>query len=143
MMDYGFGVWGIVSTVVSSLIGGGFVGGFLTVRAQKKKANAEAKGAEATAESSELDNVEKAIKIWREMAIAMNAELVSSRSNYQTVVTQVEALRKEVHQLNSISTRMLKMLEQITHDNMEKMVCAMKEELEKNTGVHLRDEIQK
>jgi hypothetical protein len=35
------------------------------------------------------------------------------------------------------------MLEQITHDNMEKMVSAMKEELQKNTGIHFRDETQK
>ena len=132
-----------VSLALNLIFGGGFLISFLTLRSQRKKAGAEAKGAEATAEGSELDNVEKAIKIWREMATEMNTELIASRSNYQTVVTQVEALGKEVHQLNTISTRILKMLEQITHDNMEKMVTAMKDELQKNTGFHLKDEKQK
>lgn len=137
MMDLGgfdFGIWGVVSTVVASIFGGGFVGSFLTVRAQRKKATAEAKGAEATAESTELDNVEKAIKIWREMAQSLKTELEASRSNYAEVASQVELLRKDVQRLNTISNRILKMLDKITHENLDKMVETIKEEIQKSNA---------
>ena len=62
MFEYNFGLWGAISTMLSALFGGGLIFSLLTIRAQKKKANAEAKG-------SELTNVETAIKIWREMSV--------------------------------------------------------------------------
>jgi len=135
MMDLGgfdFGIWGVVSTIVASIFGGGFVGSFLTVRAQRKKATAEAKGAEATAESTELDNVEKAIKIWREMAESLKTELTASNAKYDAVAKQVEALRKDVKQLNCTNQKILKLLDKISHENLESTVEEIKSEIQKS-----------
>ena len=63
-------------TAVGGAGGGGFFGWFFT----RKKSNAEAKG-------SELENVEQAIKIWRE-----TAEKLSAR---------VDELSKEVEELRN------------------------------------------
>ncbi len=62
--------------IIGSLSGGGLMGWFFT----RRKTNAEAKG-------SELDNVDQAIKIWRE-----TAEKLSSK---------VDELSKEVNELRS------------------------------------------
>jgi len=123
----------IIITVISALFGGG-IGSVLTFKATRKKAGAEAKGAEATAESTELDNVEKAIKIWREMAESLKLELEASRKNYDEVARQVEALRKEVQKLNTISQRILKKLDKITHENLDQMVEEIKQEIQKNNA---------
>lgn len=134
-MDLGgfdFGVWGVVSTVVASVFGGGFVGSFLTVRAQRKKATAEAKGAEANAESTELDNVEKAIKIWREMAESLKSELTASNAKYEAVAKQVEALRRDVRKLNCTNRKILDLLENISHDNLEVTVKEIRDEIKKS-----------
>ena len=123
----------IIITVISALFGGG-IGSVLTFKATRKKAGAEAKGAEATAESTELDNVEKAIKIWREMAESLKLELEASRKNYDEVARQVEALRKEVQKLNTISQRILKKLDKITHENLDQMVEEIKQEIQKSNA---------
>lgn len=65
-----------IITAVGGAGGGGFFGWFFT----RKKSNAEAKG-------SELENVEQAIKIWRE-----TAEKLSKR---------VDELSKEVEELRN------------------------------------------
>lgn len=124
----------IISLVLNLVFGGGLIFQFLTVRSQRKKAASEAKGAEATAEGTELENVETAIRIWREMAIAMNKELLESRTKYEEVARELEALRKEVRQLNFTSNRILKLLDKITHENLEKMVEVIKDEIQKNNA---------
>lgn len=133
-MDFGFdfGVWGVVSTIVASVFGGGFVGSFLTVRAQRKKATAEAKGAEANAESTELDNVEKAITIWREMAENLKAQRDDALKQFGEVSKQVEALRRDVRKLNCTNQKILDLLDKISHDNLEKTVAEMKEVIGKS-----------
>lgn len=69
--------WGEeIIKIVGSLGGGGFMGWFFT----RKKTNAEAKG-------SELENVEQAIKIWRETA--------------EKLSNQVNDLRNEVDELRN------------------------------------------
>ena len=122
----------VVSIALNLIFGGGFIITLLTLRAQRKKAGAEAKGAEATAESTELDNVEKAIKIWREMAESLKTQLSETQSNYTEMAKQVEGLRKDVNRLNCTSNRILKMLNQITHENMEKLVSDIKDEIQKS-----------
>lgn len=65
-------------TAVGGAGGGGFFGWFFT----RKKSNAEAKG-------SELENVEQAIKIWRE-----TAEKLSKRVD--ELSAEVDELRKDL-----------------------------------------------
>ena len=65
-----------IITAVGGAGGGGFFGWFFT----RKKSNAEAKG-------SELENVEQAIKIWRETALELSK--------------RVDELSKEVEELRN------------------------------------------
>jgi len=111
----------IIITVIGTIFGGG-LGSFVTIRTQKKKAAAEA-------ESTELDNVEKAITIWREMAQQLKTELEQSGTRYVEVAQQVDELRKEVNKLTAASNKILKMLDKITHDNLEKVVEQIKNEI--------------
>ena len=67
-----------VVKIVGSVGGGGIIGYFVT----RKKTNADAKG-------SELENVEHAIKIWRE-----TAEKLSTRVDELSL--EVEELRKDL-----------------------------------------------
>lgn len=67
-----------IITAVGGAGGGGFFGWFFT----RKKTNAEAKG-------SELENVEQAIKIWRE-----TAEKLSKRVD--ELSAEVDELRKDL-----------------------------------------------
>jgi septal ring factor EnvC (AmiA/AmiB activator) len=70
-------------TAVGGAGGGGFFGWFFT----RKKSNAEAKG-------SELENVEQAIKIWRESCEALQV------SN-EKLAAKVEELTKRVQDLEN------------------------------------------
>ncbi len=117
----------ILSLIFNVLLGGGLLGTVVTLKAQKKKADAEAKGAEATAESTELDNVDKAVKIWRDLAESMeqrNKELIQ---NYNDLLAEVKGLRCEIKGQNTKINKILKILDTIDHDNMEQKVKEAKE----------------
>lgn len=124
----------IASLALNLIFGGGIIITFITLKSQRKRAAAEADGAVASADSTELDNVDKAIKIWREMAMELKSELTASRTKYEEVSVQVECLRRDVQKLNNISTRILKMLDKITHENLDKMVETIKEEIQKSNA---------
>jgi hypothetical protein len=127
-MMYGFGIWSVVSSLISAVLGGGMVWIF-AMKAQKKRLNAEAKGAEANAESTELNNVEKAITIWREMAESLKKELEASRTKYDEVTKQVVELKKSVDKLNTSNQRILKLLDRISPENMDKLIAEIKHEI--------------
>jgi flagellar motility protein MotE (MotC chaperone) len=133
MFDAGFdyGLYGLISTVINLVLGGGFVLTFLTLRAQRKKATAEAAGAEAQAESIELDNVEKAVRIWREIAEGVTAELKQQRAFNDQLNQKLEALQKQVEALNCQNKRIVKLLDKITHENLAEVVNQMKDVLNK------------
>ena len=120
---------GILSIVLNALLGGGLLFQFITLRAQRKKADAEAEGAKATAETTELKNVETAISIWREMALQLKNELENQRSQYVEVTTHVDALRREVKRLTEASNKILKLLDRITPENLERMKEQIKAEI--------------
>lgn len=111
----------LISLILNLLLGGGIIT-LLTMRATKKKANAEAVSAVAQAESSELDNVEKAIKIWREMA-------ESSVQKYDKLADEVSQLKRTVDKLNQTNSKILKLLEKISPDNIEGPVQQIKDEI--------------
>lgn len=128
-----YSVFDMISLALNLILGGGFIF-ILTVRAQKKKANAEAQGAEALAESTELDNVEKAIKIWREMAESLRLELQDSRHKYEEIVSQVAELKKSIDRLNNTNARILRMLDKMSPSNFDKLVAEIKQEIEHARG---------
>ena len=119
----------IISIILNGLLGGGFFIQFVTLRSLRVKAQAEADTASANTDSVELENVNRAITIWREMAESLKAELKESRDKYSEVAEQVEALRKEVAKVNNTSNKILRLLDRITIDNLEKIVEQIKVEI--------------
>jgi len=117
----------ILSLIFNVLLGGGLLGTIVSLKAQKNKANAEAKGAEANAESTELDNVDKAVKIWRDLAENMELRNKELQKNYEELLTEVRSLRQEVRKQNSTINKILKILDSIDHDNLEQKVQEAKD----------------
>ncbi len=122
----------IVSLLLNLILGGGLIVTFVTLKAAKKQA-------EATAEGSELDNVEKAVRIWRESAeqIAASGErrynelhgnLTKEIKSMSERMTEMEAT---INKLNKINGQILKILKDINHDNLEQK----KEEAKNLSGV--------
>lgn len=129
----------IILAVISALAGGG-LSSVLVLRYTRQKAAAEAKQAEvgvkkadAEADASELDNVQVAIKIWREMAESLQVELEKSRANYTQVTTEIACLREQVKRLTSINSKILKLLDKLTPENLEKMVEQIKKEIHESS----------
>ena len=123
-----------INLILNLALGGGFIITFITLRSTRIKAAAEAKSAMALAESIEIDNVSKAIAIWRDMAENVNLELQASRAQYQELTKHVSVLRSDIARISAISTRILKMLDDPDHSNLEKMISAIREEINKNNS---------
>jgi predicted nucleic acid-binding Zn-ribbon protein len=120
---------GYLSVIINALLGGGIIIQFITMRSIRAKAQAQAGLAKAETESKELDNVNEAITIWREMAKSLKEELQESRSNYDSVAKEVNELRSEINKLTATSNKIVKLLDRITHDNLDKMVEQIKNEI--------------
>lgn len=99
---------------------------FATLRAQKKEAWAKSQKMVAQASGDEIKNVEAAIKIWREIAQDM-------ADKYDSVSRQVEQLSKEVRRLNTINSRIAKLLDKITPENFDHMIEEIKKQMNEGT----------
>lgn len=108
-MDFTAIISAIVAAVFSSL------GTIVTIRSTKKK--------------GELDNVQEAITIWRETAEKFAEQLKIERAEKDEIVKQIEALRCEVTKLRGLTSRVLKLLDRITPENVEVMKSEIKNEL--------------
>jgi septal ring factor EnvC (AmiA/AmiB activator) len=113
------------------VLGGGMMYLF-TLKSKKKEAAATAQNAEAMAESQELNNVEKAIAIWRKMAEDLEKELDKQRQKTVELTTQINELSKEVKRLTCINSRIMRLLDNITPDNIESTVGKMKKMIDDN-----------
>lgn len=114
------GMFEMVSFVLNLLLGSGLIITLATLKFMRKEAGGKANKAVAEARADEIQNVEAAIKIWREIAQDM-------ADKYDLVTNQVEKLSKEVRRLNTINNRIVKLLDKITADNLESMVDAIKQ----------------
>ncbi len=112
----------IVSLVLNLVFGTGFIVTLVTLKSARSEADAKAKLAVSEYKTNEIQNVESAIKIWRQMAEQMS-------DKYDEVIHELDKLRKEVNRLNRINTRIMKLLDKITPDNMETIVEQIKEEI--------------
>ena len=117
-----FGWFEIFSLLINVVLGGGLIATLVTLRATKKEAYAKAQKAVAEARTTELVNIESAIKIWRQIAQEV-------AEKHDSVSEQVEILRKEIRRLNNINNKILKLLDRITPENVECMVEAIKNEI--------------
>ncbi|WP_461632736.1 hypothetical protein [Labilibaculum euxinus] len=109
-----------ISIILNGIFGGGLLISLFTLRSTKNKAVSEAK-------AKELDNVQEAITIWREMAEGLKAELVASRDNYKEITEQVKSLKRAVSRLTLVNNKMVKLLDKITPENLDEMVKQIKE----------------
>lgn len=119
----------LISLILNLALSGGLIVTLVTLRSTRLKAKAEAKG-------SELDNVQEAITIWREMAENLKCELEASRKKYEESTEQmqkeVESLRLAIGRLTSVNNKMVKLLDKITPENLESMVEQIKKIHENN-----------
>ena len=103
----------------------------------RRKNIADGKKAEAEAEISELDSVEKAIKIWRETAenllTEVNKHLEDKRNLADEIVKlndTITTLYAEVNKLKSINNRNLCALKNITPENAKQVVDELNQHIE-------------
>ena len=116
----------IISLLLNLVFGGGFITTLVTLKSSAKKADADVK-------TTELDNVQEAVKIWRETAETFKSELDSYRANQKEMTLQMECLRKEVAKLSTINCKMVKLLDKINTDNLEQIVEQIKKMHDANT----------
>jgi len=113
------------SQIIQYLIGGALlssVTSLVTLRATRKKA-------EAAAKTNELDNVQEAVKIWRELAESFKSDLEQARKDNCEITSQIESLRKEVVKLTNVTNRVLKLLDKITPENLETTIKEIRDEI--------------
>lgn len=113
-------------SIIQLVMGGaltGFLSTILTLRATRKKADSEAKG-------QELDNVQEAVKIWRELAETFRVDIKNTQEENCELTKQIEGLRKEVVKLTSITKRVLALLDKVTHDNLDQTVKEIRNEMQ-------------
>lgn len=119
----------IVSIVLNALLCGSLIVTLVTLRSTRRKAAADAKKAVAEAVTNELQNVESAIKIWRDLADEMCRKYETTSEQYRTVLGEVEELRKQVSRLAVINNKIMKLLDKITPENLEYMIAKIREEI--------------
>lgn len=109
----------------------------LTWLIARRKNKADGKKAEAEADISELDSVEKAIKIWRETAESLLLEANKRTDDNRVLGDEIRKLNDtitrlyaEVNKLKSINNRILCALNNITPDNAKEVVDKLNKEIE-------------
>lgn len=126
--------WITLLATVFGFVGSGYgLYGLVTVKAQRRKADAEANKVREEVKTNELDNVQEAIKIWREMAESLKAERDEYKRSYLEVqkhnsemAESLAAIKKELTRLTNINTKMVKLLDKITPENLSEMVETIK-----------------
>lgn len=104
-----------ISLLVTFVLGGGIVGLF-TIKTQKKKAEADVKQTQAAAGTTEIDNMSRIAKEWREYA--EEAEMRYS-SMTKLMQSQIESLSADVAKLSKQLNQILKIIKDINHENLE------------------------
>ena len=125
-------------TLLYAIIGGPITI-LLTWVIARKKNLADGKKAEAEADISELDSVEKAIKIWRETAESLLLEANKRTDDNRVLGDEIRKLNDtitrlyaEVNKLKSINNRILCALNNITPDNAKEVVDKLNQEIEQH-----------
>ncbi|HHU96835.1 MAG: hypothetical protein QM237_10895 [Bacteroidota bacterium] len=113
--------------ILNLLLSGGLIVTLATLRSVKREANASAKKAEAQAKASEIENVEAAVKIWRELAEEMEGR-------QKELSRQVDNLSTEVKRLKNATNRVARLLDRITTENMAEMVQQIRDEIQESNN---------
>lgn len=125
----------LISLILNLVFGAGLFVTIVTLKSVKQEARGKAQQAIAEAEKTvaavrkdEIENVEAAIKIWRDMATDM-------AERHSETMKQVELLRKEVNRLRLINNRIVKLLDKITPENLQATVEKIKQEIEDDEAI--------
>lgn len=127
----GFDWFSLISLLANLLLGGGLIVSLVTLKAQKKQAEASARQTEASAETTEIENQKNIALGWREYA-----ESAETRYNAMSALTQKEValLREQVNKMEETikkltvtNNQIIKILKDINHDNLEQKKAEAKE----------------
>ena len=98
-------IMSIVSMVLSFLFGGGIVL-IVTLKATKRKANAEA-------DSADIDNVNKVIGIWKDTSTHLRSEMDLMQKEMCELLGEISSLRKTIADIRKIADGAMPAPEQI------------------------------
>lgn len=125
----------LISVILNFLFAGGLFVTLITLKSVKQEASGKARKAIAEAEKEvaavkkdEIQNVEAAIKIWREMAESM-------AERHDETMREVQALRQEVNRLRLINNRIVRLLDKITPENLQSTVDKIKQEMQNDENM--------
>lgn len=97
-------------TVVSGVFGGGWLFNILTLRAQRKKADAEATTTEAQAESVQIDNAAKIIAMWQDYVSKKEAADAIEKKSLTDKMGELETMIQELKSSNKSLMSEVRML---------------------------------
>ncbi|NCB68985.1 MAG: hypothetical protein EOM47_09065 [Bacteroidia bacterium] len=134
----GFDWFSMVSLVLNIIFGGGLIVTLVTLKAQKKQAEATAKQAEASAkqteasaETTEIENLKNVALGWREYAESAEARYKSMSELTQKEVAllrdQVNKMEETIKRLTSVNNQIFKIVKDINHENIEQKKAEAKE----------------
>lgn len=103
--------------------GTGFVSALVAWIFARRKNAAEARQAEAQADITELDRVEQAIKIWREMAEDLKAQVQTLSNENKSLICELKKVRKT-------NEMIITALKSITPENVHKVVDELQKSIE-------------
>ncbi len=91
----------VVSTIVGILTG---IGGWIVARRKNK----------AETKITELDAVEKAVKVWRDLSEELQKRYDNVQKKLQEMEMEMEGLRHDCYQLSQENKELIKKLKKIT-----------------------------
>jgi DNA-binding transcriptional MerR regulator len=107
-----------VLTITSSILA--LLLSIITIRSYVRRTKADA-------DHSEIENIRELIKTWRE-------EKEASDKLNMTMREELDLLRKDVQKMRLMQRRILDKLDKITHQNMEKIIQQIKQEIQHDTA---------
>jgi dihydropteroate synthase len=119
------GTFEIISLILNLLLGSGMIVTLFTLKSTKAKAAADAR-------ASEINNVDSVAKMWRELAEKMG-------NQYAEMSVQVDKLTKEVNRLRAINSKIVRLLDRITPENLVDMIEKIKQEINQSEQISNTD----
>lgn len=126
----------IISLILNLVLGTGLIATLLTLSETKRKAAYDADLAKGNADEKEIENVDKAIKIWREIAESMgvrNQELINQNSELirqrDELTDKIDKLDKQVTKLTAVNNKIVRLLDHITPENMVAKINEIKNQI--------------
>jgi len=98
-----------ISLILNILFGGGFITTLLMLRTQKRQAMAGVR-------ASEIDNLDKVAKIWRE---SLEAREKYFEDEVGKLFSRIKEMEATIQKLTRTNQQILKLLKEINHENLE------------------------